>query len=115
MSYDVGHEKPKKRIFQAAEEMLDPALKSRGDTSTTRDPKAWEKVYVGDEYDKDVVGARRARWYSILISEEPTDDDKTGVKWLEDEPPRDLMPIFEGKASDVGLGSVRSIVEWLRL
>ena len=80
MSYDVGKEKPNARIFRAAEEMLDPALKARGDAFTARDLSAWEKVYVGDEYDKDVVGARKAGWHSILISEEPTDDDSTGCE-----------------------------------
>jgi FMN phosphatase YigB (HAD superfamily) len=115
MSYDVGHEKPEKRIFQAAEEMLDPALKARGDTSTTRDLKAWERVYVGDEYDKDVVGARNAGWHSILISEEPTDDDSTGVKWLEDKPPRSLMSVFGSKGPAVGFASLNRIADWLRL
>ena len=115
MSYDVGHEKPKVQIFRAAEEMLDPALKARGDTSTSRDPQAWEKIYVGDEYDKDVVGARNAKWDAILISEEPVDDDKTGVKWLEDEPVGSLMRLLQTKYDAVAFGSLFRIVDWLQL
>lgn len=114
MSYDVGKKKPDAQIFRAAEEMLDPALKARGDTSTSRDPKAWEKVYVGDEYDKDVAGARNASWYSILISEEPTDGANTSVKWLEDEAVGSIIPGVS-MSQAVGFGSLHKITEWLRL
>lgn len=115
MSYDVGHEKPKVEIFRAAEEMLDSALMARGDTSTTRDPKVWEKIYVGDEYDKDVVGARNAKWNAILISEEPADDNKTGVKWLQDEPPGSLMPLLRTRYDAVAFGSLSRIMDWLEI
>ena len=115
MSYDVGHEKPNVQIFRAAEDMLDPALKARGDTSTSRDPNAWEKIYVGDEYNKDVVGARNAKWDAILISEEPVDDDETGVKWLEDEPVGSLMRLLQTKYDAVAFGSLFRIVDWLQL
>ena len=115
MSYDVGHEKPNVKIFRAAEEMLDAALTARGDTSTSRDSKAWEKIYVGDEYDKDVVGARNAKWKAVLISEEPVDGDETGVKWLEDEPGGDLMPLFRTRYDAVAFGSLHRITDWLHM
>lgn len=115
MSYDVGHEKPKVEIFRAAEEMLDSALKARGDTSTSRDSRVWEKIYVGDEYDKDVVGARKAKWNAILISEDPVGDDKTGVKWLEDEPVSSSMPTFWTRYDAVAFGSLYRIADWLEL
>jgi FMN phosphatase YigB (HAD superfamily) len=115
MSYDVGHEKPKVKIFRAAEEMLDSALNARGDTSTSRDPKAWEKIYVGDEYDKDVVGARMAKWDAILISEEPIDYDAHDVKWLEGEPVGSLMPLLQARYDAVAFGSLFRIADWLQL
>ena len=115
MSYDVGHEKPNVKIFRAAETMLDAALTAQGDTFTSRDSKAWEKIYVGDEYDKDIVGAQNAKWKAVLISEEPVDDDETGVKWLEDEPGGDLMPLFRTRYDAVAFGSLHRIADWLHL
>lgn len=120
MSYDVGKEKPNKEIFKAATEMLDSALTARGDTSTSRDLKAWEKVYVGDEYDKDVVGAGKSGWYSVLISEEAVYDDQGNdlIGWLEDEPvdaSSSLMQVFHSGSKAVGFGSLFRIGDWLQL
>ena len=64
MSYDVGYEKPDKRIFEAAEGLL-ATLPAAAGTETS----SWDKLYVGDEYEKDVVGARNAGWSSVLLSE----------------------------------------------
>ncbi|KAH8776280.1 hypothetical protein F5883DRAFT_410102, partial [Diaporthe sp. PMI_573] len=73
MSYDVGFEKPDRRIFDAADELAREIIASRigeeaavsGDGSA-----AWTKVYVGDEYEKDVVGALGAGWNAVLIDAE---------------------------------------------
>lgn len=56
----VGIEKPDPRIFDMACERLgvDPS----------------ECVYVGDTYEVDVVGARRAGMRAVLLAEEPRDD-----------------------------------------
>lgn len=120
MSYDVGGEKPDSRIFDAALEMLEPALRSRGDATASVDLKGWEKVCVGDEYDKDVVGSQKAGWYSILISEEAVNDGQDGkpVQWLDDEPVSEsssLLQIFESGKTAVGFRSLSRIVDWLRL
>lgn len=61
MSYDVGAEKPDGRIFKAAEDIV--SLDGE-----------WEKVYVGDEWDKDVVGAQKAGWDPILLDEDGGED-----------------------------------------
>ena len=65
MSYDVGHEKPDKRIFEAADTMLQEMLKAEGhkDAELTD----WRKIYVGDEMAKDVVGATDAGWEAVFI------------------------------------------------
>lgn len=117
MSYDVGVEKPNKKIFDAAVEMLDPVLKGRGDLTTSRETKDWKKIYVGDEYEKDVEGANKAGWAAVLISEEPVyaDDETDLVKWAGDEPPGDLMNVLAGARSSVAFASVQRIADWLKL
>lgn len=72
MSYDVGAAKPDARIFAAAEHMLARVLAARAapgspDDGAAADPATWRKVYVGDEYDKDVAGAAAAGWSPILL------------------------------------------------
>lgn len=111
MSYDVGHEKPDVRIFRAAEEMLDVILQSQSESSTKTDLSAWENIYVGDEYDKDVVGAHVAGWYAILVSSETPSQD-VGMKWLEDATPGDLLPIL-ASSEVVGARTLRELEGWL--
>ncbi|RMZ71492.1 haloacid dehalogenase [Pyrenophora seminiperda CCB06] len=65
MSYDVGAEKPDAAIFRAAEEML-------GD-----DIQEFEKLYVGDDIEKDYFGAKYAGWGSLLV--------RRGVRKLNEE------------------------------
>lgn len=55
---DVAARKPDVGIFAAAERAL----------------PADEYVYVGDSYDEDVVGARRAGWDALHVSDEGPDD-----------------------------------------
>lgn len=106
MSYDVGHEKPDQRIFQAAEDMLSVAL-----NDGKHDAGEWRKVYVGDEFDKDVVGALAAGWKAVLIDREctgPRDD----LKWLDDEPVGSLYEVFDSVKA-VGFSSLDKLGQWL--
>jgi FMN phosphatase YigB (HAD superfamily) len=66
MSYDAGFEKPDKRIFEAAESMLKVLPSAQG----AHDAAEWEKIYVGDEYEKDVRGAADAGWHAVLVTED---------------------------------------------
>ncbi|KAF1920796.1 hypothetical protein BDU57DRAFT_509230 [Ampelomyces quisqualis] len=68
-SYDVGHEKPDHRIFDAATTMLEQVLAAESSETT---PDDFEKLYVGDELEKDFDGARRAGWHAVLV-------DRNGV------------------------------------
>lgn len=112
MSYDVGHEKPDKRIFAAAEEVLQTKLDGEGGVSEAdRDPEQWRKVYVGDEYDKDVVGALEAGWNAVLIDRETTRGRKD-VEWLDPKPAGDLWNTFKTSKA-VGFGSLEKLAEWL--
>jgi len=108
LSYDVGYEKPDKRIFAAAEDMLkaDP-------TAADTDPASWDKVYIGDEYAKDVVGALDAKWNAVLIDRE-NPGDREDVYWLDARGPGSLSRAFEeadGRA--VGFSSLAKLAQWL--
>ena len=63
MSYDVGHAKPDRRIFNAA------AGLARTLVPSTEKGNAWVKVYVGDEFGADVVGGLRAGWNAVLVGD----------------------------------------------
>jgi FMN phosphatase YigB (HAD superfamily) len=68
-SYDVGHEKPDHRMFDAATAMLEEVLLAEH-SETTSD--TFEKLYVGDDLEKDFDGARTAGWHAVLV-------DRNGV------------------------------------
>lgn len=110
MSYDVGVEKPDRRIFNAADIMLSHIIKSRyNETLTESDLESWEKVYVGDEVAKDVVGAAEAGWNPVLLD---VDGSSTEIASLEDTPQQTLENLFEEHPS-VRVSSIRNLVTWL--
>lgn len=112
LSYDVGAEKPDKRIFEAAEEMVPAVLQSRADDGGIEaGSESWEKVYVGDEYAKDVVGALDAGWNAVLVDRE-TAGKQTEVEWLNDQAPGSLFDVFMA-ARAVGFSSLAKLAEWL--
>ncbi|KAF2153758.1 hypothetical protein K461DRAFT_292472 [Myriangium duriaei CBS 260.36] len=73
MSYDVGHEKPDSRIFDSATTMLKEMLLAEGHKDA--DVAEWRKIYVGDELQKDVLGAINAGWEGVLVDREEIDPD----------------------------------------
>lgn len=110
MSYDVGVEKPDRRIFNAADIMLSHIIKARyHETVSEYDLESWQKVYVGDEVAKDVVGAGEAGWNPVLLDVE---GKSTEIASLEDIPQQTLEDLFEDHAS-VRVGSIRNLVTWL--
>jgi hypothetical protein len=73
MSYDVGFAKPDRRIFDAAEDMAGQLVAAQDAASHDRRGNGalpWLKVYVGDEYVNDVVGARGAGWNPVFVGTE---------------------------------------------
>lgn len=64
MSYDVGHEKPDRRIFDAATSILSETLASDKKGSKAED---FEKLYVGDDLENDWDGAKAAGWAAVLL------------------------------------------------
>lgn len=64
LSYDVGVEKPDRRIFYAAVDMLEDTIAGNNKGLTT---ESFEKLYVGDDVEKDYEGAKAAGWHSLLL------------------------------------------------
>ncbi|WPH02759.1 putative HAD superfamily protein [Acrodontium crateriforme] len=106
MSYDVGHAKPDMRIFAAAEEMLSSSHHGR-----ETDFSSWDKVYVGDEFKNDVLGALEAGWNAVLIDRE-TPGKNRDVTWLDGGEPGDLLTMF-GTSKAVGFSSLANLAKWL--
>lgn len=108
MSYDVGVEKPDRGIFQAAESMLVRLIATRqGANPAHANVEDWQKVYVGDDYNKDVVGARNAGWNAVLLSEGR--GDITKLEDVSAESVDDLMrehPV-------ITVRSIQELVTWL--
>lgn len=81
LSYDVGHEKPDKRIFDAASEMLKETLAEGGKDTEGLEIDDFEKLYVGDDRVKDFFGATRAGWNAVELDRNVSSDEKsTGIR-----------------------------------
>ena len=97
LSYDVGAEKPDKRMFDAAEEMLRRV-------APDEDAQSWHKVHVGDEHAKDVVGALGAGWDAVLLD---IDGAAKDVLSPEDAEVGTLQDIFNSNGHVVKVASLR--------
>lgn len=62
LSYDVGYEKPHKEIFEAADQVLEGVLVGSGAEAAD-----FDKVFVGDEIEKDAQAASKAGWYGVFV------------------------------------------------
>lgn len=112
MSYDVGVEKPDKRIFHAAEHMLARLIEIReGKTpgEALDDVEVWKKLYVGDEMKKDVIGARGAGWDAVLLD---TGNESHNLPRVEDHLPTPVGDLVK-QHSSVAVGSIRNLVAWV--
>ncbi|QIW95734.1 hypothetical protein AMS68_001252 [Peltaster fructicola] len=94
MSYDVGHEKPDRRIFDAAVETLSSIIAQSGAEVRAPQAESWSKIYIGDEYKKDVVGALSAGWSVALIDRDGS-QSHDGVLQLSESHSSDLFDILE--------------------
>lgn len=70
MSYDVGIEKPDKRIFDIARQL--------GSNGQVIEP--YECLHVGDHIQQDFLGAQAAGWNSLLLSRHQHDVGNHGAK-----------------------------------
>jgi FMN phosphatase YigB (HAD superfamily) len=77
LSYDVGHEKPAKEIFDATESLVRERLMPKDEANNEL-----LKLYVGDEMEKDGIGALGAGWHPVVVDRSDTS-----------------LPVFEGIAN----------------
>lgn len=109
LSYDVGFEKPDRRIFAAAEELLASTLDST-ESSPDTPVSSFEKLYVGDDLTKDVFGAEDAGWSSVLMHRDGIDSQGYGLKMSEE----DVEGEGEngGKRTVTKVGSLADLCAW---
>ncbi|KAF2111801.1 hypothetical protein BDV96DRAFT_581840 [Lophiotrema nucula] len=67
LSYDVGHEKPDQRMFDAGKNMLKETFAEDANEGEKHFLEDFELLYVGDELEKDYFGAQKAGWNAVLL------------------------------------------------
>jgi FMN phosphatase YigB (HAD superfamily) len=114
MSYDVGFAKPDRRIFDAAENMADQ-LAAAQDAASHGRAVPWVKVYVGDEYENDVVGAQGAGWNPVFVGTEEGLSGKEAFSDLEKLGSTALDESFTQHSGPVTIRaeSTQRVLEWL--
>ncbi|VUC20799.1 unnamed protein product [Clonostachys rosea] len=113
ISYDVGVEKPDGLIFKAAELMLAQIITMREKASPSAfqaKVDTWRKIYVGDEYVKDIVGAQNAKWNPVLLDIDHESDER--IPSLEDNTAADIDDLFK-KHPVVRVHSLGQLADWL--
>lgn len=85
MSYDVGFEKPDRRIFDIARQ-----LGSKGQLIEPYEIEPYECLHVGDHIQQDFLGAQAAGWNSLLLNRHQHNVGNQGAKNL-----HSLAQIFE--------------------
>ena len=67
-SYEAGHEKPNRAIYEVAEKRaMEHLLATTLGGSHVADRGSWSHVHIGDEYGQDYRGAVEAGWDSYLL------------------------------------------------
>jgi hypothetical protein len=122
MSYDAGCAKPDRRIFDAAEGMADELLAAQSNDDPDRaHPDAgketvpWLKLYVGDEYEKDVLGARGAGWNSVFVGSSEDVPGQESILSLDELGARALEDVFpdDGPPLTIRTERTQKLLEWL--
>ncbi|KAG5982545.1 hypothetical protein E4U55_001732 [Claviceps digitariae] len=119
MSYDAGVEKPDAGIFRAAEHLCTRVVSTAGvyyeiseaEANTEADGGAdtWQKLYVGDEHAKDVVGALNAGWKPVLLDHH---EKAAEIPCLEHQADRSIADVFQ-RSPVVRVRSIRNLVSWV--
>ncbi|CAK7566074.1 MAG: hypothetical protein SEPTF4163_004007 [Sporothrix epigloea] len=117
MSYDVGVEKPDPAIFCAAESLVPEVVGVESEADVHKD---WDRVYVGDEAGKDLVGAQAAGWYPVLLTGQETtegiDLNSRDVLRLSEQKPQPFSDLFGLPAEKVVAVTDDAVtfVQWLQ-
>lgn len=105
LSYDVGVEKPERKMFDAATDML---LRTLEGYEQNLKADSFERLYVGDELEKDYNGAQAAGWNAILLDRQhdPLSASASDLRWTS-------MKSKDGNEHKVLVaGSVADISKW---
>lgn len=112
MSYDTGYGKPHAGMFRAAEHLLTQVV-AAGHIQTVSeadlDTDSWQRLHVGDEDAKDVVGALNAGWNPVLLDQ---DGKCAEMPNLEEQSNQSISGVFQ-RHSTVRVQSIRNLVSWL--
>jgi FMN phosphatase YigB (HAD superfamily) len=77
LSYDVGYEKPDRRIFDAAKDLLNESLAEESEVGgDAEDANDFHMLYVGDDVRKDYFGAGNAGWAAVVLDREGRWDEE---------------------------------------
>jgi hypothetical protein len=78
LSYDVDHGKPNQVVFDAAEQLLSTVIATQ---RLNHAAESFEKLHVGDDWDQDYQGAKKAGWHALHLDRGGTagsDEPATG-------------------------------------
>ncbi|KAH8898170.1 haloacid dehalogenase [Thozetella sp. PMI_491] len=113
LSYDAGAEKPDRRIFTAADELATEIIRVRhGLAQEDTDLSTWDKLYVGDEYEKDVVGALGAGWRPLLLTSDGQAAPPGSTQRLEGQATPSIDGTFSASQA-LSIDSIEGLVQWL--
>src|SRR4051812_785313 len=75
----------------------------------------WLKLYVGDEYEKDVAGARSAGWNPVFVGVEEEVIGPENVSDLDQLESKALEEVFQQESPPLTIrtGSPQKILKWL--
>lgn len=77
-SYEAGEEKPNKLIFDVAKRQARLLVRRDAPQGSTpaglEDTDDWTYIHIGDDYQKDYVGATRAGWQSYFLERNSSED-----------------------------------------
>lgn len=82
LSYDVGFEKPDRRMFDAATQVFQNMHAGTPGNDGSVSDHGYHKLYIGDSLEHDYFGAKEAGWDAVLLDrpEESTVKEHTGSK-----------------------------------
>jgi FMN phosphatase YigB (HAD superfamily) len=96
-SKEVGVEKPDARIFEAARKAAEPWLEAHNSSKEPLLPS--EVLHIGNDYEKDYVGAREAGFHAVLLDRF---QDEAANEWRQNGAPvfSDLIDVVMYAARD---------------
>ena len=113
LSYDVGHEKPDRRIFDAATATLASTIEAAPASAGLGCVDDYEKLYVGDSVTNDYFGAIAAGWHAVRVDRSAGVMERGGGEEVwRNEPLETKLVRYEGKRRKMRI--VRGLDELVR-